>query len=292
MEKFKNYGEVLYDEPLKKYTSFKTGGPANVLLIPKTESDLIESIKICREKSLKYVVLGNCTNVLVDDNGFDGIVIMLKNTLNDIKIEDNYLTAQSGATLKQIANRACEKSLTGLEFAHGIPGSVGGGVIMNAGAYDGEIKDVVESVRMLDDNLNIIELKNSEMNFGYRKSIAQENNYIILSAKFKLKEGSSDEIVSKMEELSKRRAEKQPLELPSAGSTFRRPEGYYAGKLIDDSGLRGFTHGGAGISEKHCGFVVNKNNATSKEIKETIEIVQKVVYDNFKVKLVREVKYI
>lgn len=292
MEKFKNYGEVLYDEPLKKYTSFKTGGPAKVLLIPKTESDLIESIKICREKSLKYVVLGNCTNVLVDDNGFDGIVIMLKNTLNDIKIEDNYLTAQSGATLKQIANRACEKSLTGLEFAHGIPGSVGGGVIMNAGAYDGEIKDVVESVRMLDDNLNIIELKNSEMNFGYRKSIAQENNYIILSAKFKLKEGSSEEIVSKMEELSKRRAEKQPLELPSAGSTFRRPEGYYAGKLIDDSGLRGFTHGGAGISEKHCGFVVNKNNATSKEIKETIEIVQKVVYDNFKVKLVREVKYI
>lgn len=292
MEKFKNYGEVLYDEPLKKYTSFKTGGPAKVLLIPKTESDLIESIKICREESLKYVVLGNCTNVLVDDNGFDGIVIMLKNTLNDIKIEDNYLTAQSGATLKQIANRACEKSLTGLEFAHGIPGSVGGGVIMNAGAYDGEIKDVVESVRMLDDNLNIIELKNSEMNFGYRKSIAQENNYIILSAKFKLKEGSSDEIVSKMEELSKRRAEKQPLELPSAGSTFRRPEGYYAGKLIDDSGLRGFTHGGAGISEKHCGFVVNKNNATSKEIKETIEIVQKVVYDNFKVKLVREVKYI
>ncbi|RVU54596.1 UDP-N-acetylmuramate dehydrogenase [Anaerosphaera multitolerans] len=292
MKEFEKYGKVLKNEPLKKYTSFKTGGPANLILFPESEEDLISALKICKERNLKHIVLGNCTNVLAKDEGFDGVVIMLKGVLKDISVSGDLVTASAGATLREVAEHALEKSLKGLEFAHGIPGSVGGGVIMNAGAYDGELKDVVESVRLLDNDLNIIELDNKEMNFGYRQSIAQEKGYIVLSAKFKLNKGNYEEIKSKMEDLMKRRSDKQPLDMPSAGSTFRRPEGYFAGKLIDDSGLRGFTHGGAGISEKHCGFVVNKNNATSKEIKETIEIVQKVVYDNFNVKLVREVKYI
>lgn len=185
-----------------------------------------------------------------------------------------------------------ENSLTGLEFAHGIPGSLGGGVVMNAGAYDGEMKNVIKSVRLLDENYEVIEVPCQDMNFSYRHSLVQERDLIVLGATFSLSQGNKDEIREKYEEFDRRRAEKQPLDMPSAGSTFKRPTGYFAGKLIDDSGLRGFTHKGAGISEKHCGFVVNKNKATASDVLETIEIVQKVVHDKFGVNLEREVKII
>lgn len=292
MEKLKDHGLVLEMENLSKYTSFHIGGPAKTLVFPKDEESLIKIIEICKLENLKYIVLGNCTNILVSDKGYDGIVIMLKNTFNNISVKENLIEAEAGATLRSVANVALSHELGGFEFAHGIPGSVGGGVIMNAGAYDGELKDIVESVKVLDNNLEIKELSNKEMNFSYRTSLAQENNYVVLSAKFRLEKKNPLEIKEKMDDLWNRRVTKQPLEFPSAGSTFRRPEGYFAGKLIDDSGLRGFTHGDAGISEKHCGFVINKGKATAKEVRETIETVQKIVKDNYGVELKREVKYI
>lgn len=292
MEKLKDYGLVLEMENLSKYTSFHIGGPAKTLVFPKNEESLIKIIEICKLENLKYIVLGNCTNILVSDKGYDGIVIMLKNTFNNISVKENLIEAEAGATLRSVANIALSHELGGFEFAHGIPGSVGGGVIMNAGAYDGELKDIVESVKVLDNNLEIKELSNKEMNFSYRTSLAQENNYVVLSAKFRLEKKNPLEIKEKMDDLWNRRVTKQPLKFPSAGSTFRRPEGYFAGKLIDDSGLRGFTHGDAGISEKHCGFVINKGKATAKEVRETIETVQKIVKDNYGVELKREVKYI
>lgn len=292
MKRFEDYARGLANENLDKYTSFKIGGPAEFVLFPKDEGGLIECLKILKHDNIPYIILGNGTNVLVSDEGFKGAVIILRNTLNSISIDGNIVTAGAGATLRDVANFILENSLAGFEFAHGIPGTVGGGVIMNAGAYDGELKNVVRSVRLLDNDLNIRTFSNEEMLFGYRKSIAQDKNYIILSAEFELQEGDKALIKEKMDDFWNRRVTKQPLDMPSAGSTFRRPEGYFAGKLIDDSGLRGFRHGNCGISEKHCGFVVNYGGATAKEVKETIEIVQKVVFDNFGVLLKREVKFI
>lgn len=292
MKRFEDYARGLANENLDKYTSFKIGGPAEFVLFPKDEGGLIECLKILKHDNIPYIILGNGTNVLVSDEGFKGAVIILRNTLNSISVDGNIVTAGAGATLRDVANFILENSLTGFEFAHGIPGTVGGGVIMNAGAYDGELKNVVRSVRLLDNDLNIRTFSNEEMLFGYRKSIAQDKNYIILSAEFELQDGDKALIKEKMDDFWNRRVTKQPLDMPSAGSTFRRPEGYFAGKLIDDSGLRGFRHGNCGISEKHCGFVVNYGGATAKEVKETIEIVQKVVFDNFGVLLKREVKFI
>lgn len=288
-----NLGDFFYDEPMKNHTSFCVGGPAKLLIKPNDEEALIEILKSIRKNNYKYYILGNCTNIIVKDKGFDGIIIKLKNKLNDVKkVSDKEIFAGTGASLKKISEFAMENSLTGLEFAHGIPGSLGGAVVMNAGAYDGEIKGVVKSVRLLDENLEVIEVHGDEMNFAYRHSLVQERDLIVLGATFSLEDGNKDEIREKYEEFDQRRADKQPLDMPSAGSTFKRPTGYFAGKLIDDSCLRGFTHKGAGISQKHCGFVVNKNKATAQDILETIEIVQKVVHDKFDVTLEREVKII
>jgi UDP-N-acetylmuramate dehydrogenase len=290
---YKNLGEFYYDEPMKNHTSFNVGGPCKLLIKPKDEDSLIKILKEIKKNNYNYYVLGNCTNVIVRDNGFDGIIIKLKNNLNDLKlVSDTDIYAGAGVSLKKVSEFAMENSLTGLEFCHGIPGSLGGGVTMNAGAYDGEMKNVIKSVKLLDEDLNIIEVSCDGMNFSYRNSLVQEKNLIVLGATFSLSYGDKTEIREKYEEFDRRREEKQPLDLPSAGSTFKRPTGYFAGKLIDDSGLRGFTHNGAGISEKHCGFVVNKNNATASDVLETIEIVQKVVQDKFNVKLEREVKII
>lgn len=288
-----NLGDFFYDEPMKNHTSFCVGGPANLLIKPRDEEALVEILKSIRKNNYKYYILGNCTNIIVRDKGFDGIIIKLKNKLNDVKkVSDKEIYAGTGASMKKISEFAMENSLTGLEFAHGIPGSLGGAIVMNAGAYDGEIKNVVKSVRLLDENLNVIEVPGDEMNFSYRHSLVQERNLIVLGATFSLEDGDKNEIREKYEDFDQRRADKQPLDMPSAGSTFKRPTGYFAGKLIDDSGLRGFTHKGAGISEKHCGFVVNKNKATAQDVLETIEIVQKVVHDKFDVTLEREVKII
>jgi len=288
-----NLGDFFYDEPMKNHTSFCVGGPAKLLIKPRDEEALVEILKSIRKNNYKYYILGNCTNIIVRDKGFDGIIIKLKNKLNDVKkVSDKEIYAGTGASMKKISEFAMENSLTGLEFAHGIPGSLGGAIVMNAGAYDGEIKNVVKSVRLLDENLDVIEVPGEEMNFSYRHSLVQERDLIVLGATFSLEDGDKNEIREKYEDFDQRRADKQPLDMPSAGSTFKRPTGYFAGKLIDDSGLRGFTHKGAGISEKHCGFVVNKNKASAQDVLETIEIVQKVVRDKFDVTLEREVKII
>lgn len=288
-----NLGEFFYDEPMRNHTSFCLGGPAKLLIKPKDEETLIEILREIKKNNYNFYILGNCTNIIVKDKGFDGIIIKLKNKLKDLKkVSDTEIYAGAGVSLKKVSEFAMENSLTGLEFAHGIPGSLGGGVVMNAGAYDGEMKNVIKSVRLLDENFKVIEVSCQDMNFSYRHSLVQERDLIVLGATFSLSPGNRDDIREKYEEFDRRRAEKQPLDLPSAGSTFKRPTGYFAGKLIDDSGLRGFTHNGAGISEKHCGFVVNKNNATAKDVLETIEIVQKVVHDKFGVNLEREVKII
>lgn len=288
-----NLGEFFYDEPMRNHTSFCLGGPAKLLIKPKDEETLIEILREIKKNNYNFYILGNCTNIIVKDKGFDGIIIKLKNKLKDLKkVSDTEIYAGAGVSLKKISEFAMENSLTGLEFAHGIPGSLGGGVVMNAGAYDGEMKNVIKSVRLLDENFKVIEVSCQDMNFSYRHSLVQERDLVVLGATFSLSNGNKDDIREKYEEFDKRRADKQPLDLPSAGSTFKRPSGYFAGKLIDDSGLRGFTHNGAGISEKHCGFVVNKNNATAKDVLETIEIVQKVVHDKFGVNLEREVKII
>lgn len=288
-----NLGDFFYDEPMKNHTSFCVGGPAKLLIKPNDEVALVEILKSIKKNNYKYYILGNCTNIIVRDKGFDGIIIKLKNKLNDVKkVSDKEIYAGTGASMKKISEFAMENFLTGLEFAHGIPGSLGGAIVMNAGAYDGEIKNVVKSVRLLDENLNVIEVPDDEMNFSYRHSLVQERDLIVLGATFSLEDGDKNEIREKYEDFDQRRADKQPLDMPSAGSTFKRPTGYFAGKLIDDSGLRGFTHKGAGISEKHCGFVVNKNKATAQDVLETIEIVQKVVHDKFGVTLEREVKII
>ena len=288
-----NLGDFFYDEPMKNHTSFCVGGPAKLLIKPRDEEALVEILKSIRKNNYKYYILGNCTNIIVRDKGFDGIIIKLKNKLNDVKkVSDKEIYAGTGASMKKISEFAMKNSLTGLEFAHGIPGSLGGAIVMNAGAYDGEIKNVVKSVRLLDENLDVIEVPGEEMNFSYRHSLVQERDLIVLGATFSLEDGDKNEIREKYEDFDQRRADKQPLDMPSAGSTFKRPTGYFAGKLIDDSGLRGFTHKGAGISEKHCGFVVNKNKASAQDVLETIEIVQKVVRDKFDVTLEREVKII
>lgn len=288
-----NLGEFFYDEPMRNHTSFCLGGPAKLLIKPKDEETLIEILREIKKNNYNFYILGNCTNIIVKDKGYDGIIIKLKNKLKDLKkVSDTEIYAGAGVSLKKVSEFAMENSLTGLEFAHGIPGSLGGGVVMNAGAYDGEMKNVIKSVRLLDESFKVIEVSCQDMNFSYRHSLVQERDLIVLGATFSLSHGNKDDIREKYEEFDKRRADKQPLDLPSAGSTFKRPTGYFAGKLIDDSGLRGFTHNGAGISEKHCGFVVNKNNATAKDVLETIEIVQKVVHDKFGVNLEREVKII
>ena len=288
-----NLGDFFYDEPMINHTSFCVGGPAELLIKPKDEESLIEILKEIKENNYNFYILGNCTNIIVRDKGFDGIIIKLKNKLNDIKkVRDTEIYAGAGVSLKKVSEFAMENSLTGLEFAHGIPGSLGGGVVMNAGAYDGEMKDVIKSVRLLDENFHVIEVPCKDMNFSYRRSLVQDRDLVVLGATFSLSQGNKDDIKEKYEEFDRRRAEKQPLDMPSAGSTFKRPSGYFAGKLIDDSGLRGFTHNGAGISEKHCGFVVNKDKATARDVLETIEIVQKVVHDKFGVNLEREVKII
>ncbi|CAG7589849.1 UDP-N-acetylenolpyruvoylglucosamine reductase [Peptoniphilus tyrrelliae] len=288
-----NLGDFFYDEPMINHTSFCVGGPAKLLIKPKDEESLIEILKEIKKNNYNYYILGNCTNIIVKDKGFDGIIIKLKNKLNDVKkVSDTEIYAGAGVSLKKVSEFAMENSLSGLEFAHGIPGSLGGGVVMNAGAYDGEMKDVIKSVRLLDENFHVIEVPCQDMNFSYRHSLVQDRDLIVLGATFSLSQGNKDNIREKYEEFDRRRAEKQPLDMPSAGSTFKRPTGYFAGKLIDDSGLRGFTHKGAGISEKHCGFVVNKDKATARDVLETIEIVQKVVHDKFGVNLEREVKII
>ena len=282
---------VRYDEPLKNHTTFKIGGNCIALIEPREVSDIIEAVKICRENNIKFFVIGNGSNLLVPDEGYNGVIIKLKSEFSKIKVEGEYLIVNSGAKLSEVYTVAYENSLTGFEFASGIPGTIGGAIYMNAGAYGGEMKDIVESVQVLDlDNFELRELKNEELEFSYRKSIIQRKNYIVTTIKLKLQKGNKEEINAVYEDLRERRNSKQPLNFGSAGSTFKRPEGHFASKLIEDAGLKGYHINDAWVSEKHSGFVVNKGNASYKEVMELIEYVQKVVFEKFGVKLETEVR--
>lgn len=282
---------VRYDEPLKSHTTFKIGGNCIALIEPREISDIIEAVKICRKNNIKFFVIGNGSNLLVPDEGYNGVIIKLKSEFSKIEVEGYYLIVNSGAKLSEVYTVAYENSLTGFEFASGIPGTIGGVIYMNAGAYGGEMKDIVESVEVLDlDNFELRELKNEELEFSYRKSIIQRRNYIVTTIKLKLQKGNKEKINAVYEDLRERRNSKQPLNFGSAGSTFKRPEGHFASKLIEDAGLKGYHINDAWVSEKHSGFIVNKGNASFKEVMELIEYVQKVVFEKFGVKLETEVR--
>ena len=282
---------VKLEEPMEKHTTFRIGGPADYFLCPQTAEELKAVIHVCKETGTPYFILGNGSNLLVSDKGYRGAVIQIWKNMSEVSVEDETkIRAQAGAQLSKIASCALEQSLEGFEFAAGIPGTLGGAVVMNAGAYGGEMKDVLVEATVLDTEGNVRTLKNEELELGYRHSIVKEKNYIVLEAVFELNKGSKEAISSQMRELAGKRREKQPLEYPSAGSTFKRPEGYFAGKLIEDAGLRGFQVGGAQVSEKHCGFVINRDHATAADIMELMRQVQIRVKENSGVDLEPEVK--
>lgn len=280
---------IYYKEPMSRHTSFRVGGEAACLLQIETKEQLAKILSYLQKTERDYFILGNGSNLLVGDKGYPGTIIHMGQNIAGIRIEKDRLYVEAGALLSRVAKAALEASLSGLEFASGIPGSMGGAVVMNAGAYGGEMKQVVESVSVMDKNGEIMELSGEAMEFGYRTSVIKNRPLIVLEVTLKLQQGEHAQIRQKMEELAKKRREKQPLEYASAGSTFKRPEGYYAGKLIMDSGLRGFRIGGAQVSEKHCGFIVNVGNATAADISELIEEVKERVKEKFGVTLEPEV---
>ncbi|KAB3533519.1 UDP-N-acetylmuramate dehydrogenase [Alkaliphilus serpentinus] len=283
---------VLQDEPMKNHTSFKIGGPADFLLLPKTIDEIQGIIHICNEEDIEYFVMGNGSNLLISDKGLRRVVIKIAENFNQITLEGNKIMAQGGILLSTLSKHALKASLSGLEFASGIPGTLGGAVTMNAGAYGGEMKDVVKLVRALDKKGNVIDLSIEEMGMGYRTSIIQKEGYIVLEVEMELQEKEYSLIKEKVDDLNFQRTTKQPLHLPSAGSVFKRPEGYFAGKLIQDSNLRGFRIGGAQVSELHCGFIVNVGNATAKDVMDLVKHIQKTVKNNFGVDLETEIKLI
>lgn len=282
---------VLINEPMKKHTTFRIGGNADVFVMPQCCEEILNVIKVCKKLNVPYYVIGNGSNLLVRDGGFRGVIIQLFRAFSDIRVENNKIIAQAGALMSSIGSVALKNNLTGFEFAAGIPGTVGGGVCMNAGAYGGELKDVVTQVKVLYNN-EILTLSNSECGFEYRTSNIQKNNMLVLEAEIQLETGKQVLIKEKMTELAKKRSDKQPLEYPSGGSTFKRPEGYFAAKLIDDAGLRGFSVGNAQVSEKHCGFVINKGDATAQQVISLMEQVSNKVKDKFGVELEPEIRII
>lgn len=283
---------VRINEPMKNHTTFKIGGPAQYYVTPESVNQIQEVVSLCRNMNIPLHVIGNGSNILVGDDGVDGVVLALFNTFSDYEIKDNVITAQAGMSLIKLAVIALREGLTGLEFASGIPGSVGGAVYMNAGAYDGQMKDVVTSVTVLDEAGNIRILGRDELDMGYRTSAVAKHNMIVLQVIIELKTGDKEQIKDRMNQLSELRKQKQPLEYPSAGSTFKRPEGYFAGKLIADAGLKGYSIGGAAVSEKHAGFVVNMGGATAKDVVELTDYIKKRIIEQFGVTLELEIKKI
>ena len=283
-------GEVVTEEPRSRHTTFRIGGPADYFVTPHTKEEIRQVIRLCKEEEIPFAVLGNGSNLLGGDKGFRGVIIQLFKNFSDITIEEETIYAQSGALLVRLANQAAEQGLTGLEFASGIPGTLGGAVVMNASAYGGEMKDVILWSDVLTEDGEFLRLSGEELELGYRTSVIQKKQYFVLGAALQLKKGDQNEIRSVMEELKEKRVSKQPVEYPSAGSTFKRPEGYFAGKLIMDAGLRGFSVGGAQVSEKHCGFVINKGGATAEEVQLLMKEVADRVEEKFGVRLEPEVK--
>ena len=282
---------VLVREPMSRHTTFRTGGPADLLVQPEAEQ-IAPILEVCRNEEIPWTVIGNGSNLLVGDGGIRGVVLEIGKQMSDVVIEGTVITAGAGAMLSSIASRAAAAELTGMEFASGIPGSLGGAVVMNAGAYGGEMKDILQKVTVLTPDGTVQTLSVKELELSYRHSIIPEKGYLVISAVLKLQAGNADEIQSIMDDLKEKRVSKQPLEYPSAGSTFKRPEGYFAGKLIQDAGLRGFRVGGAQVSEKHCGFIINRDQATSTDICQLMQEVSEIVYEKFGVRLEPEVKKI
>lgn len=282
--------QILYNEPMKNHTSFKLGGPADMFIEPDNTAELVEAIKDLREHNTPYYIIGNGSNLLVSDKGLRAAVVKIGEKFADIEIDGDNIEAGCGILLSTLSKIAAKSGLAGMEFASGIPGTLGGAVTMNAGAYGGEMKDIIMWVEALDQNLKLKRLQNAEMNFEYRRSVIEPGKHIVTRCGIRLKKGNSEDINKKMAELTEKRKSKQPLHLPSAGSTFKRPEGYFAGKLIEDSGLRGFSLGGAQVSALHCGFVVNNGDATAQDVYDLIRHVQKTVYEKFSVKLEPEVR--
>lgn len=284
--------EQMYpEEPMSRHTSFRIGGPAELLVTPTIEQ-LPRVMGWCRQQAVPYTVIGNGSNLLVGDGGIQGITIVLGSRASGITVEGTTITAEAGALLAKTAHTAADAGLTGLEFAAGIPGSIGGAVVMNAGAYGGEMKDIVSGVQVLTRDGEVTVRKVSELEFGYRHSAIMENQDIVLAATLELARGERSAIEAEMQRLREQRVEKQPLEFPSAGSTFKRPQGYFAGKLIMDAGLRGFRIGDAQVSEKHCGFVVNRGQATARDVDELMHEVRQRVREQFGVELMPEVRRI
>ena len=280
---------IVLNELMSRHTTFRVGGEAACLLKVSNSKELSRIITFLRETEHEFFVLGNGSNLLVSDNGYDGIVLKLEGEFGEVRASGLKIVAGAGVSLSKVAKTALDEGLTGMEFASGIPGTLGGAVVMNAGAYDGEMKQKIKEVTVMDREGNILVLDNDTMEFGYRTSAIKKRPIIVLSAVLTLQEGEKEEIKNKMDDFAERRREKQPLEYASAGSTFKRPEGYFAGKLIMDAGLRGFSIGGAQVSEKHCGFIINKGNASATDIAELIVEVQERVKEQFGVMLEPEV---
>lgn len=278
------------DEPMSRHTTFRIGGNADYFVKPGNADEVAAVIVVCREYNIPYFILGNGSNLLVSDDGYRGMIINIMDNMDSVTVDGRIITAQAGAMLVRVSVMARDNALTGLEFASGIPGTIGGAVYMNAGAYGGEMKNVVKTVRAIDEYGRIYELDSEKMDFSYRHSIVEERKLIVLEVTLELEHGIREAIDDRMKELAEARRSKQPLEYPSAGSTFKRPEGYFAGKLIMDAGLRGYSVGGAQVAEKHCGFVINKGGATASDVVELIRDVQHDVDDKFGVTLEPEVK--
>ena len=283
---------VLFEEPMSRHTTFRIGGPAEVFLMPESYGQIQKILKLCQKEKIPFFILGNGSNLLVSDSGYRGVIIQMDRNMGEIRLEGNEIRACAGALLSSIAAAAKKASLTGFEFAGGIPGTLGGAVMMNAGAYGGEMKDVLKEVTVMDAEGDIIVLPADKLEMGYRTSIIKTAGYLVLEAVISLEKGREEEIQAKMKELADRRVEKQPLEFPSAGSTFKRPEGYFAGKLIMDSGLGGYRIGGAQVSEKHCGFVINAGGATAKDVVELMDHIINTVKEKFGVTLEPEVRFL
>ena len=284
--------KVLFEEPMSRHTTFRIGGPAEVFLMPENSSQLHDILVLCKEEQLPCFILGNGSNLLVSDSGYRGVIIQMDRNMGEITLEGSEIRACAGALLSSVAAVARKASLTGFEFAGGIPGSVGGAVVMNAGAYGGELKDVLKEATVMTADGEILTLPVEKLQMGYRTSLVKTAGYLVLEAVISLEKGDPEAILARTKELSEKRMEKQPLDMPSAGSTFKRPEGYFAGKLIMDSGLRGFSVGGAQVSEKHCGFVVNKGNATAADVRALMDHVIRTVKEKYGVTLEPEVKFL
>ena len=281
---------VLCDEPMKKHTTFRVGGNADYFVMPKTVEEVKGAIALCKAYAVDYYVVGNGSNLLVSDAGYRGVIVQIYNEMNRIEIDGTSVKVQAGALLSKVGSAALKAGLAGFEFAAGIPGTVGGAVVMNAGAYGGETKDILKNATVLTPDGEVLTLYNSELELGYRTSVITKKGYIVLEAEYELQEGDVETIRATMDDLKTRRVTKQPLEFPSAGSTFKRPEGYFAGKLIQDAGLRGYRVGGAMVSEKHCGFVINTGDATASDVLKLIRQISEKVYEEFGVHLEPEVK--